>query len=335
MRAKDIAKMLGVSTATVSLVVNNKPGVGSRKRREIIETIQELGCEELLKKGGAVKGKIIFVVFKKEGRIVDESPFFAYLIEDITQKIAASGYSLSFLYLNGGMEAEEVRHQLLAQNPSGLIIFGVEMKREDLQMFAETKLPFVIVDNAFLQSDVDSVAIANFVGTTQALSHLHEMGHREIGYLKCTTRINSFEERFECYRMWLSQTGLALREEHVVELGYSEREIGQAIRRLLTSKVSLPTAFFAENDYLGCHALRHFADAGIRIPQELSLVGFDDRPIAQMIRPQLTTVAVPKRDFGEAAVNLLLEKIEGGRTFSVKLAIGTNLVIRDSVKDLR
>ena len=97
----------------------------------------------------------------------------------------------------------------------------------------------------------------------------------------------------------------------------------------------MPTAFFAENDYLGCHALRHFADAGVRIPQELSLVGFDDRPIAQMIRPQLTTVAVPKRDFGEAAVNLLLEKIEGGRTFSVKLAIGTNLVIRDSVKDLR
>ncbi len=97
LRAKDIAEMLGVSTATVSLVLNNKPGVGDQKRQEIIEKIRELGCDYLLKDIPVTNGNIGFVVYKTIGKIVDESPFFNYILEGLNSSLTDYGYNLSFV----------------------------------------------------------------------------------------------------------------------------------------------------------------------------------------------------------------------------------------------
>ena len=97
LKAKDIAKMTGVSAATVSLVLNNKPGVGARKRQEIINKIKELGCEHLLKDMPVVNGNIGFVVYKTIGRIIDESPFFTYILEGLNKSLKNYGYNLNFV----------------------------------------------------------------------------------------------------------------------------------------------------------------------------------------------------------------------------------------------
>ncbi len=336
LRAKDLAEMLGVSTAAVSLVLNNKPGVGEKRRQEILEKVRELGCEYLLKEQAppVSKGCIGFVVYKKTGRIIDESPFFTYILEGLNQRVLSFGYDLKFIYVNGHDPLDTQRARLLFGGFAGFIIFGVEMQREDLQVFIDTGIPFSVLDNSFQESDVDSVAINNAQGVFKAIQYLYDMGHRRIGYIRCRVRISSFEERLLEYRLCMERFGLPVREDFILDAGYSEAEIRADIDAYLDGSPQMPTAFFAENDFLACHAMLRFQEHGIRFPEDLSMVGFDDRQICQMVQPKLTTVNVPKDIYGPSAVDLLISKLESGRKQSLKLEIGTNLILRDSVNKI-
>lgn len=334
LKAKDIAEIIGVSAATISMVVNNKPGVSEERRSEIIRKIKELDCGYMLKDGTMDNGNIGFVVYKRDGNIVDESPFFTYILSAITDSAREGGYRLSFIYINKDMTMHDKRYQVESAKCNGLIIFAVEMLYEDLQVFKESSLPFVILDNSFQENDVDTVAINNVQGTRTAIRYLYEMGHREIGYIKSKAVINSFKERYAAFRSEIKKFGLVFREEAVIEVGYSEREVKRDTIDYLQHHEKLPTAFFAENDLIACNAVLAFKEAGYKVPDDVSIIGFDDRPICTMIEPQLTTIEVPKTFFGSDAVQLLIAKIEKGKNYSTKIEIGTKLVIRDSVKKI-
>ena len=334
LKAKDIAEMIGVSTATVSLVLNNKPGVGELRRQEIIRKIKELGCEYMLKENVMNSGSIGFVVYKRRGNIVNESPFFTCILEGINYSVSKYGYHLNFIYLDKKMSLEEQECLLGNAHCKGLIIFAVEMQYEDLAVFKESGLPFVVLDNSFQENDIDAVAINNTQGTSKALLHLYEMGHRDIGYLRSKVRINSFDERYMVYKNQLKRLGLAFNREYEVDVGYSENEVKQGILNYLKSNSKHPTAFFAENDLIGCSAIHGIQEAGLSVPDDISVVGFDDRPISEVVKPGLTTINVPKNIFGPAAVDLLISKMEKAREQSIKIEVGTNLIIRESVKKL-
>lgn len=334
LRAKDIAEMLGVSTATVSLVLNNKPGVGEKRRQEIIQKIKELDCGYMLKDQRVNKGSIGFVVYKREGSIIDESPFFTYILEGINNSISRHGYTLNFLYINKNMPRSEQEYQLKAGDYKGLIIFAVEMYYDDLQLFKDSQIPFAILDNSFQENDVDAVAINNVQGTSKAVAHLCEMGHQEIGYIRSKVKINSFEERYSAFKRKMKYMGRVFRKEYVIDVGYSEEDVKQDVKSYIRQAEQLPTAFFAENDLIGCNAIRAIQECGYKVPEDISLVGFDNRPISTLIEPGLTTINVPKDIFGPAAVELLISKMEQGREQSLKVEIGTSLVKRGSVRDL-
>ena len=334
MRAKDIAEMVGVSTATVSLVINNKPGVGKRKRQEIIEKIKELDCKYMLKDQRINNGMIGFVVYKREGSIIDESPFFAYILEGINNSIARYGYTLNFLYINKSMSREEQEYQLKAGGYKGLVIFAVEMYYDDLRVFKDSKIPFTILDNSFQENDVDAVAINNVQGTSKAVSYLRDMGHKDIGYIRSKVRINSFDERYNVFRRKMKEEGLNFKREYVIDVEYSGEGLKRDVKQYLDSTHELPTAFFCENDLLGCNAIRAFQEHGYKVPADISVVGFDNRPISALIEPKLTTIEVPKDILGPAAIELLISKIEQKREQSLKIEVGTSLIKGESVKKI-
>lgn len=333
-KAKDIAKILGVSTATVSLVINNKPVVGEKKRQEIIDKIKELDCGYMLKDQRINNGMIGFVVYKRNGKIIEESPFFTYILEGINTSISRHGYTLNFLYINKSMSREEQEYQLTAGGYKGLIIFAVEMYYDDLQIFKESGIPFTILDNSFQENDVDAVAINNVQGTSKAVAYLCEMGHSEIGYIRSKVKINSFDERYCTFQRKIVELGFQFQEEYVIDVGYSEESVKRDVKQYLKDAPKIPTAFFCENDLIGCNAIRAFQECGYQVPADISVVGFDNRPISTLIEPKLTTVHVPKDIFGPAAVELLLSKIDQKREQSLKIEIGTSLVKRESVKKL-
>lgn len=297
-----------------------------------------MGCEYLLKNTPAeisvTNGNIGFVVFKNTGKIIDESPFFIYFLEGLNNKLSEYGYNLSFLYMNRRTPLEFKSLQLRNSDCKGFIIFGVEMKREDLQVFIDTGLPFVVLDNSFQDSDVDSVAINNSQGISKVVSYAYDMGHRKIGYIRCKDRINSFEERFRAYKRWLKYMGLKYNEAYVCDVGYSEVEVRSEIKDFLEKTEDLPTLFVAENDFIACSAIHGLEDAGYKVPDHISVIGFDDRPICQMIVPTVTTVNVPKEAFGASAVEILMNRMKNPREYSVKIEVGTKLIKRSSVRKL-
>lgn len=334
LKAKDIAKTIGVSTATVSLVLNNKPGVSDKRRAEIIRKIRELGGGYLLKDNMVDNGNIGFVVYKREGSIVDESPFFTYMLEGITDTARKYGYTLNFIYINKKMTMEEQRYQIESAKCKGLIVFAVEMFYDDLAAFKQSALPFVILDNFFQDNDVDAVAINNSQGVSKAVLHLYDMGHERIGYIKSKVIINSFKDRYSAFKRALKQKGLTLDKQDIIDVGYSESAVKKDTVAYVKEHESLPTAFFAENDLIACSAVQAFKECGLRVPEDVSVIGFDDRPICTMIEPQLTTIEVPKHILGPQVVELLVAKIEQGREYSMKIEVGTKLVLRGSVKNL-
>lgn len=334
LKAKDIAKMIGVSTATVSLVLNNKPGVSDKRRAEIIGKIKEMNCDYLLKDSMIDNGSIGFVVYKREGSIVDESPFFTYILQGITDTVRKHGYTLNFIYINKDMSLTEQKHQIESAKCKGLIIFAVEMFHNDLLAFKQSSLPFVILDNSFQENDVDAVVINNQQGTSKAVLYLRDMGHKRIGYIKSKVIINSFKERYSAFKRELRNQGLAFDKNDIIEVGYSEVEVKSDTMAYINKHKSLPTAFFAENDLIACSAVRAFKESGVKVPEDVSIIGFDDRPICTMIEPQLTTIEVPKHIFGPQVVELLIGKMEQGREYSIKIEVGTKLMIRESVKNI-
>lgn len=331
LRAKDIADMMGVSTSTLSLVINNKPGVSDAKRQAIISKIREMGCDYLLRDQAFERESIGFVVYKRKGNIIDESPFFSYFLSGIADRLRNLDFNMTLLYMNCNMSRQEQMQVLINSKCAGFIVFAVEMIYEDMQVFKDSKFPFVMLDNSFQVNDVDTVAINNTSGIFKAVNYLVNRGHREIGYIRSNVEINSFIDRFITYKRTVKDCCLQFNPAHVVNVGYSDAEARRDMLAYARASDSLPTAFIADNDLLACGAMKGLQDAGYRVPEDVSLIGFDDRPISSVSSPMLTTMMVPKDGFGNNCVDLLAEKMKSHRNYAIKIEIGTTLIERESV----
>ena len=333
-RAKDIARELGVSPAAVSLVLNNKPGVGEEKRQEIIRKVVELGCEYLLKDNNVAKGDIGFVIYKCGGEVIEEYPFFNYLSESIIKEIEANNYKMTMMYLDKNMPLSQRYLAMEDFRYAGYIIYAVEMYPEDMEFFSKLSAPCVFLDNPLPTLNVDAVTVDNFLGIYQGFEYLYRMGHREFGYIKSRFPIICFDQRYQAFKECLRQRGLVFEERYVMNVGYLEAQTEKDVERYLDESESLPTAFLADNDLLACRALQAFKKRGIRVPKEVSFVGFDNRPICSFIEPKVTTVQLPGEEMGEMAVKALVEKIEKTRGYNIKYKIEPRLVENESVEKL-
>ncbi|MFR2694798.1 MAG: LacI family DNA-binding transcriptional regulator [Enterocloster bolteae] len=335
LRAKDIAEMLGVSTATVSLVLNNKPGVGEKRRQEIIQKIKEMDCGYMLKEQRINNGSIGFVVYKREGSIVDESPFFTYILEGINNRINHYGYTLNFLYINRNHAQTEQEHQIKSGGYKGSIIFAVEMYYDDSSSCSRNprfhlpswtthfrKTMWMRCPSTMYRVPARRCPICAAWGTGRLDISAARSGSTALtsGIMPSSTSLRSL--------------GGIFNKEYVVDVGYSEEDVKRDVKKYLEGRKRLPTAFFAENDLIGCSAIRAMQECGYRIPEDISVVGFDNRPISTLVEPQLTTINVPKDIFGPAAVDLLISRLDQGREQSLKVEIGTSLVKRGSVKKI-
>lgn len=333
-KAKDIAREVGVSATAVSLVLNNKPGVGEKKRSEIIDKIIELDCEYLLKNpnGDQVeRGNIGFIIYKCVGQIIDEFAMYNHMSESITKELEKHGYKMVVIYLDKKSTPTEIRETLEGFQCEGYIINGVEMYTEDAVLFQKLNMPCVFLDNPFRNIAVDTVTVDNYRGMQLAFDYLYEMGHREIGYIKSKVWIQCFEERYDSFCASMNKKGLTVEPAYIMPVSYKETETDEDVRTYLRTTKKLPTAFLADNDLLGCRALRVFKMEGIRVPEEVSFIGFDNRPICSFVEPAMTTIQFPAQDMGEIAVSLLMRRMENRDAAALKCLINPEMVMRKSV----
>ncbi len=332
MTAKEIARMLGVSPATVSMVINNKPGVSEERRAQIMELLDRYNYQRDKPVLAEEERNLGFVVYKNTGDILGQAPFFELLMEGVSRAVSEQGYNLMFMQIVKDGPIREQIETIRANRCAGLIIYATEAEENDMAFFRSLKTPFVILLNDFSDEGASSVCINNRQGIVLALRCLYKLGHRKIGYIRSRSMINSFAARYFAYTERMAQLGLLVNPEHVVSLSYSQQQATGEMKDWLQNRNrnSLPTAFLADNDLLACGAMSGLTESGLCVPQDISVIGFDDRPMCALCDPPLTTVVVPRDVFGPTAVQLLMRQIKEGHEISVKMEIGVSLMVRGS-----
>jgi DNA-binding LacI/PurR family transcriptional regulator len=325
-KVKDLAEQLQLSASTISLVLNDRPGIGQATRERVFERMRELGLADAIPRANRRRtGSLRLLLFRKSGGIVTDTPFFSQLIEGVTTRCQDAGLSLRITQWVGGAPPTAD-----LSDCDGLVVLATELAAEDLAPFNALPVPYVLLDAGLEDVRRDLVVIHNVQGAHDATMHLVAQGHVRIGYLRSRVMIQNFRERFEGYRKALDESGLAFDPTLVFELDPIAETAAESFR--LPDRSAMPTAFFADNDIIALGAMKALLAAGFRIPEDVSLVGFDDMPMCAMAHPALTTVRVPKQQLGRSAVDRLLARIDRPDDEFVRIEIGTRLVERDSVR---
>ena len=339
MTNREIAQKLGISPAALSLIINHKPGVSDSTRDRVLTELQEMGCDNLIKKAPAVpSNNLCFIIYKRHGEVLDLHPFFLLLMESIETRARSYGYNILLCNLDKRKSMEPQLAHLEELDCQGAIVFATEMEDEDMELLQELPIPMVALDNDFSRLSCNSVSINNQMGTFQAVEYLVRMGHRRIGYLKSLIRINSFKERQIGYEDALTHFGLSFSDGHILNVHYSEEESYRDIRQFFESHPSydIPDAFVCDDDTMASGALRAFSEHGYKVPGDISIIGFNDRPNCEVTTPPLTSINVSKQGLAEESVDELMRMIQNPdkstqESRSRKIRIGTKLTVRESV----
>ncbi len=342
MRAKDIAKQLGLSAATVSLVLNNKPGVSSNTRQRILDAIAESDFNPqkfpAINIPSSEAKNICFLVFKRTSDdVIEDSQFLSNVIKGLGTQASEHNFSMSISYINDSAvdDIQPIIESLNDGSINGMLILGTEMSDEDLSKLADYSkdLPIVLLDR-HTSEHIDSIALDNVSATMKATQQLIDNGHTEIGFINSSFWLNNFEERFEGMKLALKKNGLTFNKQYYCELTPTIEEAKNDMQEFLKNEKKLPTAYVAANDVLAIGACSGLKESGYRIPEDISIIGFDDLPYSSIIDPPLTTVKVQKERMGRLAMSRLIDRIEKQMPERIMLHIRSELVSRGSVADI-
>lgn len=325
---RQISEITGFSQATVSNALNNKRGVNSETARQIIETARACGYQSQKKVEG-----IRFVIFKSGGQVVADTPFFSALIDGVENESRKAGYDITLLNLESRQPDYEQKLRQLLDDPSyAILLLATEMTEKDLLPFEKCKAPIVLLDAWFEHPRFDSVLIGNTDSVCEAVQYLIDCGHEKIGYLKSKIRIQNFQYREAGLLRALQKNNKSIDSDFVFSLTPTMEGAHLDMSTLLAPKPSLPTAFFADNDIVALGAMKALIEYGVKIPKDVSIIGFDDLPFCKISTPRLTSIRVNKKEMGSMAVQRLVERInKGDQNVHAKIEICNTLIKRDSV----
>ncbi len=318
--AKELAKKLNISPATVSMVLNNKPGISEKTRTLVMDAAREYGYHFSKKAEAAFqKGRIQFVTYKKQGTIVADTPF--WVTEGVEYGCKTAGYELLVTYFHEDSDIDTQIRMLAEKNCSGILLLGTELSEKDFRPFSRLNIPIVVLDTYFEELNCDCVLINNVQGAYTATSYLISRGFSEVGYLRSSYSIGNFEERADGYYKALRHHGISTGHPYAHRLAPSIDGAYQDMRKLLADAPSLAPAYFADNDLIAAGAMRALKEYGYRIPEDISIIGFDGSSICDVLEPPLTSMAVPRPRLGELGVERLISKICHSDSTVVKMEV--------------
>jgi len=326
MNLKKISELTGFSLATVSNALNNKKGVNRETAEQILKVAQEYGyvAENKIR-------RIKLVTYRDSGEVFSDSPFFAVLMESVENESRKSGYETTIFNLyRRRADYEDRVQELLSDTTAAILLVGTELGEADAAVFQKAAVPIVLLDCWFEKLSFNAVLMNNQDSVCQAVDYLVGLGHRKIGYFKGSVRIKNFEYREQGYRKALQNNHIALEEKYIFEVPPALDATFEAFDRILQNNHDMPTAFFADNDMIALGAMKALQKNGYRIPEDISIIGFDDINFCSVFTPALTTVRVFKKELGQLAVRRLLRLIKTDSKIRTKTEICNELIERGS-----
>jgi LacI family transcriptional regulator len=326
---KELAARANVHPSTVSRVANNDPGL--RIAATTRTRIEALLRETEYRPNGVARGLKLRQTLVLAVVIPDiTNPFFAALFRGIEDGATPRGYQVLLCNTDGIPERQRAHlHSLAARRVDGVILASTFLKDPAVRWLRHQRTPYVLV-NRFSEEGVDPfVGSDDVTGATLATQHLIGLGHVRIGHLAGQPTVSTGVLRRKGYHSALAEAGIPADPDLVVESGFVEEGGAQAMDLLLSLRRP-PTAIFAVTDMTAIGAYGAARKRGLRIPEDLAIVGYNDIPLAGRLVPGLTTVHVPIHEFGSVAARVLLEQIETGVLTPRRVVFAPQLVIRGS-----
>jgi len=320
----DVARNAGVSVATVSKVLNGRYGVAVSTAAHVRAVIEHLGYEPSLvaRSLRSHRTNVIGVL------VAEFEPFSAELLKGVSRAVGGSGYELLAYSGGGGASGNVGWERRYLSRLSGTLIDGAILVTPTV-VDDDYRIPVVAVDPHTGPSGLPTVDSDNLSGAMAATDYLIRLGHRRIGFLGGREDLESARMRAQGYRRSMSDAGIALDADLMRIGGYREQGADLPARELLTM-AEPPTAIFAANDLSAIRTMEVARSLGLRIPQDLSVIGFDNVPESALTTPFLTTISQPIQRMGFEAMKLLIDLIDGTEVLDPHRQLPTELVERGS-----
>jgi LacI family transcriptional regulator len=327
----DVAREAGVSYATVSRVINNKAHVKPAKREAVLSAMSRLGYvvnQQARSLAGGHSG-VIGLLVQNLG-----TSWVGTIMRGVDEELDTLGYDM-MLYTTHRAKSHEAAHVAAITRgvADGLLLILPRDTGSYLDSLRRRQFPYVVIDPQEIDETTPAVGVTNREGAQSATRYLIDLGHRRIGFITGNLELVSARDRLAAYRATLAEYGIPLRPELIAEGDFLQKRGFHAAQELLDLP-ERPTAIFASNDDTAFGVIEAARDRGLRIPEDLSVVGFDDIPEAANVHPPLTTVRQPLDQMGRAGARMLLHAIEHPEIEMRSTILPTELIIRSSCQPL-
>ena len=340
MNSIDIAKIAGVSRSTVSRVVNNYPNVPEETRKKVLEIIEKYNYvpHASARMLAGVKNRIIglFIIEMREetdGNQVSTNSYFTPFTGAVIDKANQYGYNVLISIINKPEDYKNVKEMFYNKTISGGIFIGEKNSEPQIKEIIIGGYKVVLIDQDNKEDETvysKSIIIKadNYSGAYNATKYLIDLGHKDIAHISGIASQLSAMERLEGYKRAMSDSGISIKNNLIAKGNFTVEGGYRATKKLL-SKVK-PTAIFAGNDSIALGTYEAIEELGLKIPDDISVVGFDDIEVAKYLNPKLTTVKMTLQEMASIAVNSLINTIENESNYSANYVVPVDLIERGS-----
>lgn len=325
---KDIARMAGVSHTTVSRALRGLPGVSEETRQRVLEL-----ADKLRYRSNAMARGLVTHRSQSIGMLVPDmtNPFYVQVAKGAEDIASNANYSL-LICNSDHMQEKEIKYVdfLREKQVDGLLVIPLQKEsRHFIDLYLD-KIPLVFIDRFFPELPAPYVITDNYHGEKQAVEHLISQGYKRIAFLVGTRGGYAAEERLRAYCDAMKKAGLPLEKELILETRGGFQDGYQRAKDVLAIH-PLPDAVLAANDVVALGVIRYFSECGVRVPEDIAIIGFDDIDFAEMLPVPLTTVRQHPLEMGIKAAEILLKLIEGNHDeINQRVMLSAELIVRES-----
>jgi LacI family transcriptional regulator len=326
---EDIADMCDVSRSTVSRVINGDVNVSERTRQKVLEVIRKVNFQPNMAARGLAKGhtRVLGLVIPKGVQAIFEEPFFGMLIHGVSTHCNALDYSVMLWLAEADYERRTINKILYNGLIDGVIVASMVMDDPIIDSLYQHRVPFMLIGRHPVYDNLSYLDVDNRDGARQAVLHLLRSGRRRIATITGPKNMIGGIYRYQGYQDALHEYDVPLITELVAEGNFTDTSGYNCMQQLLPHK---PDAVFAASDTMALAAIRAIQEQGLRIPDDIAVIGFDDIPQASRGKPALTTIRQPITRMGAMAAETLINMIDSGSSSPRQTVLSAELVIRDS-----
>lgn len=329
---KDVAKKADVSIATVSFVINDSKPISEDTKNRVLKVIKELNYHPSKSAINLVSGKTGNIGFiLTDDHFLRTEPFYTTIFLGTEFEARSEGYYILLTSVRPDFGEEDILPRfILNKSVDGIIIAG-KIPNTLIERISAYNLPTVFVDYIPLKNSCPLVLIDNIQGALLATNHLIDLGHTNIAFIGGDIEHPSLSHRLIGYKQALERANIPIKNNLIItDAKYPDKKNGFNSAKKLFLKNKNVTAVFAANDAMAIGVLHYLNDNGYKVPQDVSLVGFDDVEADIMLHPPLTTIRVPKIEMGVEALKLIVNAVKNKKSLPKKVLVPVELIVRES-----